>query len=381
MCANCKSVQPVSDGGKSRRRWLWESYDNAHCPVIGTCLSHDDLLKIGKRLRLQFEPGFHDYDLHAYFVKATTTDSKEARAIHKLLDERHRGALRRFGRLQCEDDIVELWDEMRNSGQIAGAFYAIMTLRHVSKELRAKIFGEVHMLSHLIGASFRKQSMEVASLREQLSTLQEKRERVEIGLHSALEERDVTIGELKLEITQARSKITTNSSSISTSVEQIDQHKTQLAIERARERALAAEKDAKSLRQENKILQKRMDALERQMLQSMPESNEDIEQPDLTGQSILYLGGRHNQIPHFQKLVDSFGATMVYHDGGLEDAVARIDEVLPSVDCVFCPINCVSHDACLRAKHGCKKFGKTFVPLRSASKASLRQALFDIGSE
>jgi len=90
---------------------------------------------------------------------------------------------------------------------------------------------------------------------------------------------------------------------------------------------------------------------------------------------------RHNQIPHFQKLADSFGAKLVYHDGGLEDSVARIDEVLPSVDCVFCPIDCVSHDACLRAKHGCKKHGKTFVPLRSASKASLRQALFDISME
>ena len=381
MCANCKSVKPQSDGGKSRRRWLWESTDNAHCPVIGTCLSHDDLLKVGKRLRLQFEPGFQDYDLHAYFVKATTTDSKEARAIHKLLDERHRGALRRFGRLQCEDKLTELWEEMRNSGQIAGAFYAIMTLRHVSKEIRAKIFGEVHMLSHLIGASFRKQSMEVASLREQLNNLQEKRERVEVGLHSALEERDVTITELNLEITQARSKISASSSPCNSTVEQIDQHKTQLAIERSRERAHSAETDAKALRLENKMLQKRLVALERQMLQSVPEDNADEEQPDLRGRSILYLGGRHNQIPHFQKLIDSFGAKMVYHDGGLEDAVARIDEVLPSVDCVFCPINCVSHDACLRAKHGCKKFGKTFVPLRSASKASLRQALYDIGTE
>lgn len=237
------------------------------------------------------------------------------------------------------------------------------------------------MLSHLIGASFRKQSMEVASLREQLSSLQEKRERVEVGLHSALEERDTTIVELKLEITQTRSKIATVSSPCNSTVEQIDQHKTQLAIERARERAHSAETDAKSLRNENKMLVKRMAALERQMLQTMPEDKGDEEQPDLSGQSILYLGGRHNQIPHFQRLIEAFGAKMIYHDGGLEDAVARIDEVLPSVDCVFCPINCVSHDACLRAKHGCKKFGKTFVPLRSASKASLRQALYDIGTE
>jgi len=379
MCVNCSSTQTEIVGSKSRRRWLWESYDNAHCPIIGTCLSHGDLLKIGKRLRLQFEEGFHDYDLHAYFVKAAIHDSKEARAIHKMLDQRHKGALRRFGRLKCEDDIIAIWEEMKEAGQIAGAFYAIMTLRHVSKELRAQIFGEVHMLSHLIGASFRKQGMEVASLKGQLNTLQEKRERVESGLHTALEERDARIGDLEIQIAQARSKPVTESKPIAAPVEQFDQQKTQLVIESARARALHAETEAKSLLQENKAMQKRMQELERQVMLMAPAEEESIDQPNLEGQSILYLGGRHNQIPHFQKLANSFGAKLVYHDGGLEDSISRIDEVLPSVDCVFCPIDCVSHAACIRAKHGCKKYGKTFVPLRSASKSSLKQALVDIG--
>lgn len=379
MCVNCSSTQTEIVGSKSRRRWLWESYDNAHCPIIGTCLSHGDLLKIGKRLRLQFEEGFHDYDLHAYFVKAAIHDSKEARAIHKMLDQRHKGALRRFGRLKCEDDIIAIWEEMKEAGQIAGAFYAIMTLRHVSKELRAQIFGEVHMLSHLIGASFRKQGMEVASLKGQLNTLQEKRERVESGLHTALEERDARISDLEVQIAQARSKPVTESKPIIAPVEQFDQQKTQLVIESARARALHAETEAKSLLQENKAMQKRMQDLERQVMLMAPAEEESIDQPNLEGQSILYLGGRHNQIPHFQKLANSFGAKLVYHDGGLEDSISRIDEVLPSVDCVFCPIDCVSHAACIRAKHGCKKYGKTFVPLRSASKSSLKQALVDIG--
>lgn len=379
MCVNCSSTQTEIVGSKSRRRWLWESYDNAHCPIIGTCLSHGDLLKIGKRLRLQFEEGFHDYDLHAYFVKAAIHDSKEARAIHKMLDQRHKGALRRFGRLKCEDDIIAIWEEMKEAGQIAGAFYAIMTLRHVSKELRAQIFGEVHMLSHLIGASFRKQGMEVASLKGQLNTLQEKRERVESGLHTALEERDARISDLEVQIAQARSKPVTESRPIIAPVEQFDQQKTQLVIESARARALQAETEAKSLLQENKAMQKRMQDLERQVMLMAPAEEESIDQPNLEGQSILYLGGRHNQIPHFQKLANSFGAKLVYHDGGLEDSISRIDEVLPSVDCVFCPIDCVSHAACIRAKHGCKKYGKTFVPLRSASKSSLKQALVDIG--
>ena len=70
-----------------------------------------------------------------------------------------------------------------------------------------------------------------------------------------------------------------------------------------------------------------------------------------------------------------FGAELIHHDGGLREAVSRIDTVLPSVDCVFCPIDCISHDACVRVKSGCKKFNKAFIPLRNGSKSSLERAL------
>ena len=97
-----------------------------------------------------------------------------------------------------------------------------------------------------------------------------------------------------------------------------------------------------------------------------------------TIRSFLYVGGRDCQVQHLRQIANAHGAELIHHDGGLREAVSRIDTVLPSVDCVFCPIDCISHDACLRVKHGCKKFGKIFVPLRSSSKSSLEQALKDI---
>ena len=91
--------------------------------------------------------------------------------------------------------------------------------------------------------------------------------------------------------------------------------------------------------------------------------------------SFLYVGGRDCQVAHLRQIASSHGAELIHHDGGLREAVSRIDTVLPSVDCVFCPIDCISHDACLRVKTGCKKFGKTFIPLRNGSKSSLDRAL------
>ncbi|CCF20242.1 conserved protein of unknown function [Pseudorhizobium banfieldiae] len=99
------------------------------------------------------------------------------------------------------------------------------------------------------------------------------------------------------------------------------------------------------------------------------------EQSALDIRSFLYVGGRDCQVAHLRQIASKHGAELIHHDGGLREAVSRIDTVLPSVDCVFCPIDCISHDACLRVKTGCKKFGKTFVPLRNGSKSSLERAL------
>lgn len=91
--------------------------------------------------------------------------------------------------------------------------------------------------------------------------------------------------------------------------------------------------------------------------------------------SFLYVGGRDCQVAHLRQIASNFGAELIHHDGGLREAVSRIDTLLPSVDCVFCPIDCISHDACLRVKTGCKKFSKAFIPLRNGSKSSLERAL------
>ena len=98
----------------------------------------------------------------------------------------------------------------------------------------------------------------------------------------------------------------------------------------------------------------------------------------LSGRSILYVGGRDCQVAHLRQIASSYGAELIHHDGGLREAVSRIDTVLPSVECVFCPIDCISHDACLRVKTGCKKTGTSFIPLRNGSKSSFERAMHEL---
>jgi hypothetical protein len=100
--------------------------------------------------------------------------------------------------------------------------------------------------------------------------------------------------------------------------------------------------------------------------------------PGLNGRQILYVGGRDCQVAHLRAIADKHGAELIHHDGGLREAVSRIDTVLPSVECVFCPIDCISHDACLRVKTGCKKTGTSFIPLRNGSKSSFERAMQEL---
>jgi len=98
----------------------------------------------------------------------------------------------------------------------------------------------------------------------------------------------------------------------------------------------------------------------------------------LQGRAILYVGGGDCQVAHLRQIAERHGAELIHHDGGLREAVSRIDTVLPSVECVFCPIDCISHDACLRVKTGCKKTGTNFIPLRNGSKSSFERAMQEL---
>ena len=48
-----------------------------------------------------------------------------------------------------------LWEEALHSGGLPGAYWAVLTHRHATQGLRQKASGDVHMLSHLVGAAHR----------------------------------------------------------------------------------------------------------------------------------------------------------------------------------------------------------------------------------
>ncbi|MEM7462357.1 MAG: DUF2325 domain-containing protein [Pseudomonadota bacterium] len=378
MCELCKTEHKNSKA-ESGRYLLWEFTDNAHCSVIGTCLSHKDLLVIAQKLNLTVDKNAPDYDVHGYFVKASTQDSPEARAIHKLLDRRFGGALRKVSRHNDQEAQISLWEEMRDSGHLAAAYYAFMTLRNVQLKVRGLVFGEVHMLSHLMGASWRNQSKEIASLNERLVNEQDARKKLERSSKDALKQRDIQIQKLEKEVSKLRALQETDQVQKPVTKRKPDYTKTERALAIARERARSAESAYEALEKRhialNLQLKAKADHNQHGEKTEAKNGSDNAANWQLSGMRVLYLGGMDHQIRWMKDYAEELGVKLVHHDGGLHHSVTRIDQVLSSIDCVLCPVNCVSHDACLRAKAGCKKHGKPFLPLRSAGKKTFERAL------
>ncbi len=95
--------------------------------------------------------------------------------MQKYLDRKFARQMKRFDHTQGDEALWALWSEMADAGDIPGAFWSVMRHNGASEQLIARIYGEVHMLSHLVGASTR------ADLRR-LAETQAKVERLEAAL-------------------------------------------------------------------------------------------------------------------------------------------------------------------------------------------------------
>ncbi len=90
---------------------------------------------------------------------------------------------------------------------------------------------------------------------------------------------------------------------------------------------------------------------------------------------MLYVGGRGTLTQHLRACAEKMQGRLIYHDGGLEMSQDKLDGMVSQADAVFCPIDCVSHAACLRLKELCRRTGKPFVPLRSHGVSSFAIAI------
>ena len=372
-----------------------------HCSILGTCLSVAELRVIGRKAAFSVAPDRSDYEVHGLFTAAARKKSVIAKFMHKALDAKFATVIRRFCAARTEEDLENLWAQAWSNRDVPGAYWAVVTHPATNTHLVESAFGEVHMLSHLSGASQLVAARELDDLAERVADLKNEqallrqrlaeRDKALSGFHHLkhdLSARDRENDRLRQRL--AEYEAGTMVESLRASVRQLsDQAEARARRIRKLESDLRAERAfAAEMRRQRPLGNEACFDGERirprraigcpNGTEADGSESEPAEPPDLLGKRVLYVGGRPGTVVHLRSLIEQHNGAFLYHDGGKEERDARLNDVLTQADLVVCPTDCVSHAACLRAKSFCKMAKKPFIILRTASRSSLANRLTEI---
>ncbi|MFU2210906.1 DUF2325 domain-containing protein [Solidesulfovibrio sp. C21] len=152
-----------------QRKTLHENAEFA-CPIVGTCLTVSELRRICRKCGDAVPDEASDYDAHVFLVgQAQVPGGAPAKYLQRFLDKKYRKDLRAFLRVDDPESLRRLWRERADAGDVPGPFWAIMSHPGVPQELLREVYGEVHMLSHRVGAANRADLSRLTWLEEKLS--------------------------------------------------------------------------------------------------------------------------------------------------------------------------------------------------------------------
>ena len=357
--------------GPRRRLRLHELEHGFHCSIVGTCLSPGMARQIVRRARLDFERDTQDYRLHSVLVSEAGRAGIVARLITKALDESFAGILRRVGATGGAAELGRLWDELCEKGEIAGAYWAFLTHGHVPSELRLRIFGEVHMLSHFMGGHNRAGAKALWLAERRAEQLAERLARSRRQAQDTVAERERKIADLAAELAATRHELARRLAARRPPPRRgPDPARVERRVQAARARLREAEK-------ENERLRRQLDLLTEDPAPVPRAAVAATAPPCLAGDSscLLYVGGHCSLLPHLRRHAETRRLELLHHDGGEEHSLHVLEGLVGRADAVFCPIDCVSHQACLAAKQLCRRLDKPFVPLRTGSGTCFLRAL------
>src|SRR5215472_8322045 len=175
------------------RRKIWDFATYLHCSIIGTCLPTAELRRILSKIGTTSS----EHDLHASAVLVASQRHDGGKLLHKALDRRYRVSISQFDRAKTPEEVRAVWKEAVQRGDIPGAYWASLTHPATNNALLREIFGEVHMLSHLVGAANRADIRRLRQLEEANAELEAKVGRQQQQLRDVVVSRETTIRELR----------------------------------------------------------------------------------------------------------------------------------------------------------------------------------------
>ena len=382
---------------RSRRRPRLADLDaHLHCSIIGTCLSTHELRKLVPKFTPLDGQHASDLEIHHTAVEHAIQGGALGKALQKALDTRYAGALRRFAAARDADAVLALWNEARASGDIPPAYWALMTHPATTMAVRQAAFGDLHMLSHLVGAANRADLRRLVALEEENAALQAKIERQQMRLNEMSRERDDARKALDEQSTHAAAQPQWQDTvhdkaalhaQLAALQEALAARDARLALqtsrrEAAEQRAAADASVLQTLRAQLDEAHALIDALraEAHAMENAAQPDDDTDtdagvpralpREALKGRRIVYVGGRPGSNHALRRWVAAAGGELTVHDGGLEDRKGLLAASLAGADLAVFPVDCIDHDSMATLKRVCERHQVSWHPLRTASLAS-----------
>lgn len=418
MCEICESTRTnvisldeQRCGGTKIRKRIWEIEGGLHCSIIGTCLTMRDLGQIAAKGAVWFPKKSSDFEIHSAFVHLAGTKNRMSVLMNKALEKKYRRTVEKMRRANTLDALMKQWEDAFENGDIPDAYWGVLSHPLTSEKLSERAFGEVHMMSHALGASRRLDVHKQQQLESECANLQGKLSLIKSVYRKRLKSQDEVISEL----TSALSELKDVERKLAVAYDQIFEFRRNSGIEQQEKRirdledALALEKSRAELAESHLNTVDRQMEMEREnaayaaeRIHSLTEETAALEQElrsafacaqadsscsdsvvdnngqSLCGRRILYVGGRSNLVRHYRTLIERRGGEFLHHDGDNGASLDALRQALANVDAVLCPVDCVSHGACLSVKQACKHMSKKFVPLRSSGLSSLARSIQEI---
>jgi len=394
-----RAVPPAPPLPLKQRARLAYLDPNVHCSIVGTCLTTAELRRlIPRHAPLLDRKHSTDLQIHHTAVELSTDGGAVAKELNKALDTRHALAIKKFRAASDESALTRLWQEALASGEVPGAYWALMTHPAVTSGLRALAFGDVHMLSHLVGASNRADIRRLAALEDDCERLRQHSAHQQHRWHEMAAQHGATVDDLRRQVqaltaqhgqqpavpAQLQDEVAQLRAALADRDEKLALHTTRRHD--TEQRLAAQQQRVTDLHAAHQLAQTAADtahreltALEQAFMQTLDASADGIPHgsalPALDGKTIAYVGGRPGTTTVLAAMVGAAGGTLLAHDGGIEDRRGLLAAMLPGADLVVFPVDCIGHNAMQVARQTCARRGIACHPLRSASVASFVELL------
>lgn len=385
--------QPVA---LTRRRKLTDLDTHLHCSILGTCLSLGELRNLVVRCGGQQFHGCSDLEIHEHGVRMSS-DAQHAKELTRALDRKFTAAIKRFDQVKQSEHVAALWEESKRNGEIPSGYWCLITHPATSVALLQKAVGDVHMLSHLVGASNRADIRRLADLEARCAELEDKAARQQARLHELSMERDTATRELSGTLARFQQTSSANAGDapadagdpaeylreVVARLERRLEHEVRRR-QRADETLRSTQERLAEVSAQHAMLADRDQRLraELEVAERVLECPRDASSPQrplhalsLAGQRVLYVGGRPGAVQAIRAFCDEIGCVFEHHDGGIDDRRSLLESRVARADLVAFPVDMISHDAMWTLKRACRQSARPMFALRSSGVASFMAAL------